>query len=232
MKFRVGYELIYDCPQPTPMILTLNIHYSRAADLWFRITDRRPGSAPAYRDGFGNWCSRIVAPAGRSDRCSAIVRDTGPPDEVVPALCNIRAGPARGDLWSFCWAAGTAIPMPVRNRLEFVRAVTDRLGARSGDLRFRPPSYRVRLRIRPFDPDRLGSLQRAHRRLPRLCASRHRVLPVHEHSGTLLHRLSERYRQFRRRTGPWTSPAGSRRISVAGGTPSTRATTCRGSGGC
>jgi hypothetical protein len=22
----VGYELIYDCPQSTPMILTLNIH--------------------------------------------------------------------------------------------------------------------------------------------------------------------------------------------------------------
>ena len=33
MQIRVGYELIYDCPQPTPMILTLNIHYSRASDL-------------------------------------------------------------------------------------------------------------------------------------------------------------------------------------------------------
>ena len=26
MKIRIGYELIYDCPQPTPMILTLNVH--------------------------------------------------------------------------------------------------------------------------------------------------------------------------------------------------------------
>ena len=33
MQIHVGYELIYDCPQPTPMILTLNVHYSRASDL-------------------------------------------------------------------------------------------------------------------------------------------------------------------------------------------------------
>src|SRR5688500_1329879 len=30
MQIRVGYELLYTFPQPTPMILTLNIHYSRA----------------------------------------------------------------------------------------------------------------------------------------------------------------------------------------------------------
>ena len=33
MQIRVGYELIYDCPQPTPMMLMLNIHYTRASDL-------------------------------------------------------------------------------------------------------------------------------------------------------------------------------------------------------
>jgi len=31
MKLRVGYELIYDCPQATPMILMLHIHQSRSA---------------------------------------------------------------------------------------------------------------------------------------------------------------------------------------------------------
>jgi len=30
---RAGYELIYEFPKPTPLILTLNIHYSRASDL-------------------------------------------------------------------------------------------------------------------------------------------------------------------------------------------------------
>ncbi len=30
---KVGYELIYDCPQPTPMLLMLNIHYSHANEI-------------------------------------------------------------------------------------------------------------------------------------------------------------------------------------------------------
>src|ERR1700761_7676241 len=33
MQIAVGYELIYDCPQPTPMIQMLNVHHSRVADL-------------------------------------------------------------------------------------------------------------------------------------------------------------------------------------------------------
>lgn len=33
MQIRVGYELIYDCPQPTPMMLMLNIHHTRADDI-------------------------------------------------------------------------------------------------------------------------------------------------------------------------------------------------------
>ncbi len=33
MKFRVGYELQYDFPQPTPVILMLNIHFTRVSDL-------------------------------------------------------------------------------------------------------------------------------------------------------------------------------------------------------
>ena len=40
----------------------------------------------AYRDGFGNWCTRIVAPAGDTRIfAEGIVRDTGLPDEVVPS---------------------------------------------------------------------------------------------------------------------------------------------------
>jgi transglutaminase-like putative cysteine protease len=38
-----------------------------------------------YRDGFGNWCSRIVAPAGRIRLSTdALVRDTGIPEGYVP----------------------------------------------------------------------------------------------------------------------------------------------------
>jgi transglutaminase-like putative cysteine protease len=88
MQIRVGYELIYDCPQPTPMILTLNIHYTRVSDI---VVPDHPMISPsipitAYRDGFGNWCRRIVAPKGRIRlSADAIVNDSGHPDEVAPA---------------------------------------------------------------------------------------------------------------------------------------------------
>jgi transglutaminase-like putative cysteine protease len=85
VEIRVGYELIYDCPQPTPMMLVLNIHYTRASDI--RVPDHvtTDPSIPiaAYRDSFGNWCSRLVAPKGRIRIAStAIVRDSGRPDVV------------------------------------------------------------------------------------------------------------------------------------------------------
>ncbi|MDB5814730.1 MAG: transglutaminase protein [Rhodocyclales bacterium] len=83
MKIHIGYEIVYDCPQPTPMILTLNVHYSRAQDILIpdtMVTDP-PVLTTAYRDSFGNWCSRIVAPQGRLKlTTNALVRDSGQPD--------------------------------------------------------------------------------------------------------------------------------------------------------
>jgi transglutaminase-like putative cysteine protease len=87
MQIRVGYELHYECPQPTPMILTLQIHYTRVADI---VTPDHLVTTPAvpitnYRDGFGNWCSRIVAPPGKIRiSANAVVNDTGAADVVAP----------------------------------------------------------------------------------------------------------------------------------------------------
>jgi transglutaminase-like putative cysteine protease len=88
MQIRVGYEMIYGCPQPTPMILTLNVHYSRASDLVAadHILTDPPTPITGYRDGFGNWCSRLVAPPG--DFCistDALIHDSGLPDPVEPS---------------------------------------------------------------------------------------------------------------------------------------------------
>jgi transglutaminase-like putative cysteine protease len=88
MEIRVGYELVYECPQPTPMILTLNIHYTRASDIVFPDHLRTDPVVPitGYRDSFGNWCTRIVAPAGRIRLATgAVVRDSGAPDPIVVA---------------------------------------------------------------------------------------------------------------------------------------------------
>ena len=85
MKIRVGYELVYDFPQPTPVILVLGMHFTRASDVItpdYLTTDPAVPVQP-YRDTFGNWCSRILAPAGRI-RFSAdgLVRDSGLPDAI------------------------------------------------------------------------------------------------------------------------------------------------------
>jgi transglutaminase-like putative cysteine protease len=87
MHIKVGCELVYDCPQPTPMLLMLNIHYSRASDILVpdRLVTNPSVPIAAYRDGFGNWVSRIVAPAGTTRiSTSAVVHDNGLPDVVVP----------------------------------------------------------------------------------------------------------------------------------------------------
>jgi transglutaminase-like putative cysteine protease len=87
LQIRLGYELVYQSAQPAPMILNLNVHYTRAADLiradhmltdpWVPLT--------LYRDGFGNWCTRLVAPAGQIRIASdAVINDRGVPDPVVP----------------------------------------------------------------------------------------------------------------------------------------------------
>ena len=87
MQLRVGFEMIYDCPQPTPMIFTLNVHYTRVSDLVGRddLVVDPPVPMAAYRDSFGNWCTRIVAPQGRTRfSADAIVNDSGAPDVIAP----------------------------------------------------------------------------------------------------------------------------------------------------
>jgi transglutaminase-like putative cysteine protease len=87
VKIKVGYELIYECPRPTPMMLVLNVHYTRTSDLLVPDHVTTDPSVPiaVYRDNFGNWCTRLVAPVGQIKIAStAIVKDTGEPDIVVP----------------------------------------------------------------------------------------------------------------------------------------------------
>ncbi len=85
MRIHAGCELIFDFPQTTPLIATLNIHFSRVSDL------ERPDhliTSPAvptegYRDSFGNWCIRLVAPKGQFTLgTDTVIRDAGKLDPV------------------------------------------------------------------------------------------------------------------------------------------------------
>jgi transglutaminase-like putative cysteine protease len=89
MLIRIGYELLFDVPAPTPMLLMLYPHPSRSGLL------RAPGAyrprvepevpLQEFTDCFGNTCGRLVAPPGKLRlSSSAIVSDDGRPDVVRP----------------------------------------------------------------------------------------------------------------------------------------------------
>ena len=149
MQIRVGYELIYNCPQGTPMILIVNIHYSRASDIVIPDYLTTEPSVPitAYRDPFGNWCNRIVAPAGQMRFSSrGVLRDSGQPDVVVPSaqqhavedLPEETLGFLRGSRYceTDCAVAGG---------VGLIRQSAARMGSCAGDLRLRPSPHHVRV---------------------------------------------------------------------------------------
>ena len=87
MLIEAGFDIAFECPAPTPMLLQLSIHPSRDADL---LTPERIASDPplpmrAYLDLFGNRVTRVEAPAGTvtfSNRF--VIQDSGLPDGTPP----------------------------------------------------------------------------------------------------------------------------------------------------
>ena len=87
MRIRAGFDITYECPQPTAMLLALSVRPERMGDVIgpHGIGFDPPIGATEYRDGFGNMCHRIVAPAGRLTISTRfLVQDPGIPDVVVP----------------------------------------------------------------------------------------------------------------------------------------------------
>jgi transglutaminase-like putative cysteine protease len=85
MRIRAGYEISFDCPQPTPMLLAVSVHPSRAGDLLTPgpITIHPGVPLQTFRDHFDNICTRIVAPAGRTTISTDFdIYDPGLPDEA------------------------------------------------------------------------------------------------------------------------------------------------------
>ena len=80
MKIGIGYEIVYEFPKPTPVILVLAVHFSRTPDVIVHDNMVTDPYVPitSYRDIYGNLCSRILAPTGLI-RLSAngVVHDSG-----------------------------------------------------------------------------------------------------------------------------------------------------------
>jgi transglutaminase-like putative cysteine protease len=95
MQIKAGFTIAYECPRPTPMLLTLKVHPTRRSDLLTpeSLTFSPPVETWDYLDGFGNVCTRLTAPAGRLTISTAFeIYDGGLPDFVPhdAAQHNIR----------------------------------------------------------------------------------------------------------------------------------------------
>lgn len=88
MRIRAGYEITYDCPAPTPMVLMLNVRPERVDDMDTPDTLVCRPRIPIRRhvDAFGNRCARVLAPQGLvTFATDFVIRDSGAPDPVCPA---------------------------------------------------------------------------------------------------------------------------------------------------
>ncbi|MCW3477153.1 transglutaminase-like domain-containing protein [Limobrevibacterium gyesilva] len=85
MIIRIGFNIVCECPQPTPMVLMLNVHPTRAGDVIAgdKVICDTVEPLRTYRDSFGNICTRVVAPPRARFVNKAIIRDTGLPDRVA-----------------------------------------------------------------------------------------------------------------------------------------------------
>jgi transglutaminase-like putative cysteine protease len=92
LKIRIGYELVFESPQATPMMLALHVHSSRRGDLLVPddIATDPPTPMTIYHDGFDNLCTRLTAPVGRMRLSTeAVIKDHGQPDAIAPGVTQV-----------------------------------------------------------------------------------------------------------------------------------------------
>ena len=85
MLIRGGYNIAVECTAPTPLLLMVHLRPECRPDLQepetFTLVPQIP--ARTYLDGFGNVCTRLVAPAGRLSLWNRfVIRDSGEPEHL------------------------------------------------------------------------------------------------------------------------------------------------------
>ena len=101
MQLKTGYELVYSFPQPTPIILVVNIHDSRASDLVVADTlvTQPPIPFTNYRDAFGNQCHLDEALGIVGQTIAGIGSFAG----VMLVWTGISLALRRLAAWNSCW---------------------------------------------------------------------------------------------------------------------------------
>ena len=198
MQIRVGFEMAYRCPQPTPMLLVLNIHHSRASDLVrpdLLVTIRRchsPRTAICSATG----AAASSHPPGRFVLSTdAVVNDSGAARyRRCLGARRRRSSTCPSRPWSTCSAAATARPTSCPTSPGSASAPDRPAGPACRRSAISCTSTSSSATSTRGAHDRLGGLQGRRGRLPRLRPPGDHVLPLPEHPGALLHRLPRRHR--------------------------------------
>ncbi|PHQ69517.1 MAG: transglutaminase [Paracoccus sp.] len=108
MLIRAGFDLVFQCAGPTPIILLLNVHPSREADL--QTTETLSFSpelaARDFLDQFGNRATRIVAPPGQLDISHRFnIVDDGEPDRIALDASQIAVDDLPDSVLPFLYAS-------------------------------------------------------------------------------------------------------------------------------
>jgi transglutaminase-like putative cysteine protease len=87
MLIEAGFNIAFQCPNWTPMLLQLHVHPSRIKDLRSpdRITSAPDVPMRFYHDHYGNMVTRLDAPPGLISFYNRFeIHDSGQPDETPP----------------------------------------------------------------------------------------------------------------------------------------------------
>lgn len=87
MLIRVGYDIVFEVPAPTPIQFLLYLHPSRLETVVRaeRLVVEPGVPVREFTDSFGNRCGLVRAPAGTLRLTSdAVVQDSGEPDPAAP----------------------------------------------------------------------------------------------------------------------------------------------------
>jgi transglutaminase-like putative cysteine protease len=82
---RGGYNIAVECTAPTPLLLMVHLRPERRVDMHEPETFTLVPEIPTrtYIDGFGNVCTRLVAPVGRLSLWNRfMIRDSGLPERL------------------------------------------------------------------------------------------------------------------------------------------------------
>ena len=213
MLIRLSYDIQFDIPAPLAMVAMLNVHPSRNQDLLEpdELHTEPSLEVTSYFDTFGNRCTRFVAPAGHLRlNGSTLIRDDGQPDVANWSAREPQVGDLPNEILCFLLNSRycevdrfSSIAFELFGQVQpgwgRVQAICDWV--------HRKVEFNYQ-HARPYQ-DCARCLHRTRRRLPRLPASRHHLLPRAQHPRPLRNRLPRRtlasLRAFR-----WISAPGSR----------------------